>query len=188
MKVTLSHLLLLFPAFSLSYAIAFWIDPSPLAEHKHTIALVEARRLAIDIEAMDTELHRNGKARFKADVINAWLSGTIERNHPITKVLSVRCPDRDPWDQPYVFVHLSNSTRNIHTGIYSKGQDRISNSNGNDADDINSWNDYSDSFYSYAIASRQRRTTVLQAMTLTPLIYLGILMVIKRRKLKAAAK
>ncbi len=45
----------------------------------------------------------------------------------------------DEWGNPFVYEH-SSPTYNTHTyDLYSTGPDGITNSSGNDADDINNW-------------------------------------------------
>ena len=49
----------------------------------------------------------------------------------------------DPWGTPYGY---RDPTERIKAGIYSCGEDKISLSFGNDADDLNSWNS-TDTYY-----------------------------------------
>ncbi len=45
----------------------------------------------------------------------------------------------DPWGNPYQIIIRDSSNETKEVGVYSKGRDGISESTGNDPDDINSW-------------------------------------------------
>lgn len=46
---------------------------------------------------------------------------------------------KDPWGGDYVYIYPLHNQENSY-GIYSMGKDGITNTKGNDQDDINSWN------------------------------------------------
>ena len=86
--------------------------------------------------------------------INSWLSGASADGHPIThKFGEVGDWKTDGWGSAYRCVKISSTNASGHMfGIYSLGEDRKSDSEGNDSDDINTWAPHPTSFYRRRIA------------------------------------
>ena len=72
------------------------------------------------------------------DTVNAWLAGDVsEEEQPLLGPQ----PELDAWKHPYRCVRdiRGADEAQIAVGAYSLGEDGVSNSNGNDPDDLNSW-------------------------------------------------
>lgn len=67
-------------------------------------------------------------------------------------------PPLDPWDKP--FVYIDKPKNDCSFGIYSKGEDGISNTNGNDPDDLNTWTN-TDRPYQYYLSKINRRDLIV---------------------------
>jgi hypothetical protein len=131
------------------------------------------------------------------DEINQWFAGTLNPNHPATKDFSYFDSRLDPWGHPYrcVSPKASPDGQSTHdVGVYSMGQDGVSESNGNDPDDINSWDDHHRRFYLDQIATRKRTENVSVTIVLMPVIYACVLWAesvarrMRLRKRKGAAE
>ena len=86
--------------------------------------------------------------------------------------------DRDSWGNPFQIVQLDmpndEFTHNVHA--YSFGEDGISKTNGNDPDDINSWNYCRTRYYGQRIQSYFRKRDLLRTLWLTPIVFCTILL------------
>lgn len=82
----------------------------------------------------------------------------------------------DPWGNPYQIIEMSHSSDGFKTTVhaYSLGQDGKTQTNGNDLDDINSWNYERQRFYGAKIAMDDRKSLLIQTLWLTPILYLAM--------------
>jgi hypothetical protein len=82
----------------------------------------------------------------------------------------------DPWGNKYLFTALpeyqhGKDSKILH--VYSCGLDGVSNSNGNDPDDINSWShDRQPSYYALQYQKDVRRARFLQLLILSVVVTL----------------
>jgi len=116
------------------------------------------------------------EADVSVDAINDWLAGGLSPDHSLAKELR-ESPHKDPWKHPYRcirFVHTyDGETRKL--GVYSMGRDGASKTNGNDRDDLNSWNLESHHWYVRDTANRARWECLMNAVLLTPIVYFGVI-------------
>lgn len=104
---------------------------------------IECRQVRFqgDLQSLRTSLMIfeaiNGRPPSNSEGLAALVSNPDPRGLPHWQQLISEVP-RDPWNHPYVYVAPSPDGK-AKFGIYSLGADGISRSQGNDADDINSW-------------------------------------------------
>ena len=79
----------------------------------------------------------NGRLPTAGEGLQALVTNPDPANLPNWRQLWTTLPS-DPWGRPYQY--LPPTADRQQPGIYSFGPDRISQSNGNDPDDRNSWN------------------------------------------------
>jgi hypothetical protein len=90
---------------------------------------------------------------------------------------------KDPWGNNYVYVFPGKNNK-LHFDLYSLGEDGLSATEGNDPDDVNSWDPHSGSRYPDPMQARLRRVSV---RLLTTIILLRLLLewfVVRYRKRK----
>ena len=92
----------------------------------------------------------------------------------------------DPWGNPYQTV--DRDTRGIYDmpssfHVYSFGADGKSDSNGNDPDDINSWNYDRRKFYGRMIANDLLRKNLWRTLWITPITFSVIWLTVHTFKL-----
>ncbi len=113
--------------------------PAWASVYNRTLGYTEA------LEAHDIRADIRGEAVVPASVVKQYLAGEIEAD-ATSWVLQRQV---DPWGHPYLSrrrIALQNGAI-VSVGFYSRGQDGISKSLGNDADDINSWDPDSSKYY-----------------------------------------
>ncbi|MCA9265743.1 MAG: hypothetical protein KDA60_17900 [Planctomycetales bacterium] len=172
MRFSIGHLLLVFPAFFLATFIAEWWDSQTLVTYRFTIALNEIRKIQFQLKWAH-DLRDNSE--ITEDVVNQWLAGSLPDTHPAAHDL-YESPGFDPWGSPYKClpnVQLSNGVVQPF-GVYSMGRDSESESNGNDPDDLNSWNEDCYQWYVNDITQRNRRRIGIYGAMITPVVYLGL--------------
>lgn len=102
------------------------------------------RRIERDVNLMDGFGH-DDIYLFPEQTINAWLAGDISDYDPLDMIER----ELDAWGNPYRcrrnIVHSDGTV--IPVGIYSTGKDGVTQSDGNDRDDINTWDPDSYSWY-----------------------------------------
>ena len=72
------------------------------------------------------------------ETINDWICNRLPPNHPAAKSL-MDPPRLDAWGNPYRIQ--SRESFDEKPRVYSTGEDGLSNSDGNDPDDISSWDE-----------------------------------------------
>jgi hypothetical protein len=63
-------------------------------------------------------------------------------------------------------------------GIYSTGRDGISQTQGNDPDDLNSWDERPGAYYRAEIAEHDRKQSVVNGLFLAPFTYIALLVIV----------
>ena len=163
MRFSLRRLMLLFPA----WVIAYFLAPHTTIQEvryswRHDAAATAIR--FIRIHAENETYDEPGLPLEQIDFKHFWqeMGG-----------------NRDPWDNPYQIVEHEKPNNeyphNIHA--FSFGEDGISRSFGNDADDINSWNYCRTKYYGPQIQAYFRRQALWRTLWLTPLVFLAMLFV-----------
>ncbi|MGC3966342.1 MAG: hypothetical protein QM775_02920 [Pirellulales bacterium] len=97
------------------------------------------------------ELIAKNDSLIPAVALNRWLNNGLTPEDQVTYPglpSGERCYP-DAWQRPLIAVrdHKLNDGRNVPLGIYSLGEDGASNSEGQDADDISSWDENAGDFY-----------------------------------------
>jgi hypothetical protein len=100
----------------------------------------------------------------------------------------------DAWGNPYVFIPREDLQSEIEIPkaleypihVYSPGADGISNSSGNDFDDINSWNQNSLWLYEKQWQEKLDGEAFIPSLVLTPFAFLAILGMLKVLRLGRA--
>jgi len=97
------------------------------------------------------------------DTINDWIRNRLSPNAPAAEFL-MDPPQPDAWGNPYRIQ--SRETYDENPRVYSTGEDGVSNSDGNDPDDIRSWDEERWRWYS----RRQFTRDILFCMIVSALI------------------
>lgn len=83
-----------------------------------------------------------------AQAINSWLCNRHESTGGLDEEITFDA-GFDPWGRPYVFVERDSSSHDTwdRVHVYSLGEDGKTDSDGNDIDDLNTWNEMSRRYY-----------------------------------------
>jgi hypothetical protein len=138
MQVWIVRLLSIGAAFSLSALIPpIFLFPA-CSIPRWSLAPPQLRRLQDFVEFAEI-----GESRLTPDKIDSWLAGRASKD--VADPFGADA-DSDPWGHPYRVVAAEGPDR---FGFYSTGRDGLSNSNGNDPDDINSWSEARTRYYEH---------------------------------------
>ncbi|GEM_PF-4288213 len=173
---TIGRLLLVCLTFSAGMCIAVLIDLGTLITYKWQVAVVTLQSISRDVIAT-CRMHDQGELSDSSlDDINDWLAGDLSSDSPLAKDL-LESPGKDPWGNPYRCIRYRHSymdeTRTV--GFYSTGQDGVTNTSGNDADDLNSWNPECRQWYVRDINARRRSQILVNGILLTPIVYVVVI-------------
>ena len=72
------------------------------------------------------------------ETLNDWIRNRLSPDHPAAEIL-MHPPETDSWGNPYRIQ--SRATLDEKPRVYSTGEDGLSNTDGNDPDDIRSWDE-----------------------------------------------
>ncbi len=147
--------------------------------HAWSSVVNHTRRLARDLEMLDTNAHLEGEPVADEVSVNEYLS-TDREDNPNLWLLS---RDRDPWGSSFRVRRNITSTDGSFApvGAFSLGEDRTTRSGGDDADDINSWDPDSVDYYMRRERNREALTQVFAFMLLGLPTYLVCSWYLKRR-------
>jgi hypothetical protein len=150
----------------------------PLISYHYMRAFSDARSLRLLVANPDSPLGRASIAE-----VNAWFSRSLSRDHPLHE-WGADYHSVDPWGNPYVCLRQPEHDEDglLPRQVYSNGRDGLSNSGGNDPDDLNSWDDGSPDFYRNENGNKARQTWVLKSLLVLPLVF-PCCIYIKRRLL-----
>ena len=89
---------------------------------------------------------------------------------------------KDAWGRKMEIIECDRTTPRgdrypIH--VYSLGQDGMSNSNGNDPDDINTWGDHHQKFYWTQIRNEESYGNLIQSLWQAPLLFIILMLIIQ---------
>ena len=167
MRFSISQLLLLFPAWIIAFIIGPFLVPPLLVTWKHDRAANDIRNIRMwamhEIASYET---KPSFADFDQKKLASDFNGLI-----------------DPWGNPYQVIELEKpglvvSELTFHA--YSFGVDGASESNGNDSDDINSWDYDRDRHYGPMIRNDDLNANLWRTLWLTPIIYLVLAFAVGR--------
>lgn len=135
MRFSIRQLLLLVPLFLFNtYLIAFLTFP-PLRtfRYMHEVNSVMHAQDCVDMSLM---VCSSKNADVSDTTINEWLAHRLPMTHSAADLLSDP-PRMDSWGNPYRVQSCESVTNGVR--VYSTGQDGVSHTDGNDPDDIRSW-------------------------------------------------
>ena len=167
-RFTTAHLLLVFPAWVVSYLLAPYATMyGHRISWRHVSAANDIRSIRLFAE---NQVSDEPRRTFKTiDFAPFW--SDIGKNG-------------DPWGNAYQIIELEypkdEFSSNVHA--YSFGEDGYSKTNGNDIDDINSWDYDYRKYYGAKIAQDNRRKFAQRTIWLTPLTYIAMLLLYKFAK------
>ena len=181
LKYSLAHLLLIFPAWAFAYIVApYAATQNDRFTYRH------------DVESASIRNYRSW-AIYYSDA-----SGRKFVNDRLANRWADIVHDCDQWGNKYQLVEHdehdeswppspSRDETQVHEfpspyHVYSFGEDGKSDTNGNDPDDINSWNYDRNTFYGRQIANEMKRKYLWRTLWLTPIIYLALCVVVHRFK------
>jgi len=178
-RLNLVHLLLIGPTF---LVVLIALASTRVPYYYWSVAYKEANRLQTSVQMLhkvdlagEVDLASATDSAYRKisqQTIGFWLNGSFGDTHPILG----ECPEKDPWGRPY-----QCTTRSIggedRLSIYSLGRDGTSKSNGNDQDDLNSWNDDSLKWYRRVDDRREKIDILVQGSIITALIYVVFLLI-----------
>ena len=159
-----TSLLLIFPAWILA---TFLVPPGHDADLRVTYKFDIARRDVIH-------------ARYMAIEQFEYFNKTKFGDYDIDQIVS-SIGQNDPWGNPYKFVERPSGPSEHPTTFhaYSMGADGTSSSNGNDFDDLNSWNDDGTAYYLNKLNAENQRKALWHTIWLTPLVFLAMILFLK---------
>lgn len=173
MRFTLKQLLLIFPAYVVTFVVYWflWVGVS----HPNDIGRVQdALRTTRYSKQFIDDAEKDRGRQFPDDAIAGWLAGEndLAGLSPFQDLAECRV---DPWGHSYRFVRRLSDAAGGSIGVYSVGEDGVSLTEGNDSDDVNSWNPASRSYYFDRAAQQQRQEAAVTAIFFTPLVWAGML-------------
>lgn len=144
------------PAWALAVLLTPFIIPDVRITYRHDVAINEIRNLR---HVLSSEF---------PDADNVSLDEIVN-----SAVWKQNCFD-DPWDNDYCLTirheqDLWSGNNPFH--VYSLGENGSTNSNGNDADDINSWNYDRSSFYGPKAVARFKNDRLTNSISLWPFTF-----------------
>jgi hypothetical protein len=169
MRFSLAQFLLLVPAYVLGMYAAAWWQSNIRATYMFDVAQWNAV-VVLDQIQWSEFFHKH--TPHDEATINDWLAQRLPPSHQIWQQLREH-PGVDPWGQPYRCIrnrHLTDGTL-VELGVYSIGRDGVSESQGNDPDDLNSWNKDPNKYYRDEINRQNFMDAALTGLFLTPFIY-----------------
>jgi hypothetical protein len=172
--LTLTRLLLVFPAYLLGMILArAWESCIVISCYHYTFALNDVRNAGLQLS--DIEKHYGPEA-LDQPVVEQWLANTLPADDPAWRLLVER-QDLDPWGNPYRCVQDLRHQDGTHItiGVYSTGRDGVSQTHGNDPDDLNSWDEHTGAYDRAEIAESDRKQSVIQGLYVAPFVYIGLL-------------
>ena len=157
MQFSIKHVLLLVLIWAVTIAVvpyAPWIQMR--VTYYDSVAINEVRELQLVIISISDELPISLDRLRKSD---QWL--TIKQSV-------------DAWGRPLQIIESNQKSIfgfDCGISVFSFGADGVSETSGNDPDDINSWDDHHYAFYHNQIRTREVIARLYQSFWLAPLLY-----------------
>lgn len=178
MRFSLRTLLLMFPALIVSYALAYGcasrmqtrhtVGPTVWSESRKSLNLIQSN-------SFHSQAAFGASNASHAQLVNKWFRGEINQLPQNLKRIGLETLDRqDIWGKPFCCVLLQDESPYNpgslirYLGFYSCGEDGLSQSAGNDPDDLNSWNRMSGDIYFQRQLEKERKRVYWEALWLLP--------------------
>ena len=170
MRFSIQHLLLLGPLFLLN---TFLISIFMLSPLRHYRWMHETNRVTWAQERVETSLRycSYGSLTVTDETINAWLAHSLPLTDPATHVL-MDPPRMDSWNNPYRMQARHGPGSEVR--VYSTGRDGSSESDGNDPDDIRSWDEKKAEWYQRSMYRRETGSCMILSAIVTPFVFWGL--------------
>ncbi len=167
MKFSIQHLLLLGPLFILNTILISVIALSPLRTYRyqHEVNGVQSAQDWIEISLRHCSYQNMTVAD---ETINEWLAHRLPSIDPAYAIL-MDPPRLDSWGNPFR-IQLRKST-DADVRLYSTGRDGYSQTDGNDSDDIRSWDENCGSWYRSWQNRRETWYCMLLSAIVTPITF-----------------
>jgi hypothetical protein len=169
MNVLVTRTLLVILAFALAFvSIPIGLTPS------QPWMLVQGR-LASAEAIVELNLARSHDEEIPVETINAWLAGELAPDDAVARAWG-EPPRADPWNRPLRATTLEEADdgKSRVLGFYSLGQDGQSQTAGNDADDLNTWNEACTAWYAKSLRRQMLIARALWAAIGTPFVYAAL--------------
>jgi hypothetical protein len=166
---TTSNLLLLALTIVLSFFLMVLLIPPPKAAYQHSIAYGHVNSLKKQLAVIDLEFDKTIEPDQRVSAFNEWLTGRTPAHKELAKKLG-NSPEPDPWENPYRFVRLEKEPSEL-IGVFSLGRDAKTTSNGNDTDDLNSWDENSGAIYAQEVFAAAMTQIFWPTTIMTPLLF-----------------
>lgn len=168
MRRRVKQLVLIVVVFTVTFLIVTWWNSSALVSYRFVRAVSDARILKSHIEMIES---RHPNIEVSEDLINQWLASELPTYHPYGVDFYIEA-QRDPWGNPYKFVRdvPIPGVQIEPVGVYSMGRDGVSTTNGDDPDDLNTWDEDCHVWYQRDIALRASMFDGVIAALLTTFI------------------
>lgn len=172
MRFSLGRLLLLFPAYGLAVLAAPFVAPPRRIARPYDNAVSEVAAIRRNILFADSQ---GDGAPTPEEVLARWLDGrglsqAEQRRHRLSHVAGL-----DAWDRAYQYTRdaVDRDGRPVGLGVYSLGKDGRTETGGNDADDVNSWNRAGDrsAVYDREFQRKLRTRNAFLGFAIAPFIF-----------------
>lgn len=146
----------------IAWAVAYLIACNFLVNHafvswNHNIARSNIQQIQTIAQRLYAENPAIGLTEFSD---HQWIAGSLE--------------SPDPWGHRYQIRKIGQPNRELQTAcpfhVFSFGKDGVTQSDGNDLDDINSWDAESHRFYTRRVASYWESEKLWQTVWTTPIL------------------
>lgn len=177
MKFTLGELFLLAPAIFVAALLTsefcfpaerYYVWTSEVNRVRSAQTLVESSvRFAINIRSK--KLHVSD--------VNRWLKNELPSDHEASDIL-MDSPRPDSWGNSYR-IQLASKLTDGNFRLYSMGRDGVTSTDGNDPDDIRSWDESRGAFYQQELFRKDLTFGLLFTLIFTPIVF-GCMITTKR--------
>lgn len=171
MKFSIASLLLVFPTYILAIVLYGEFCLPTCVTLRYFRAVTDSHQHYYMIERAE---EYNQDAELSEDMVNRFFSDELppaiakQNNLWATRL-------KDPWGNPYRFVkniQLENG-ETVPFGVYSLGSDQMSESCGNDPDDLNTWDESTGEFYNKQWEKEIHNECLVGGVYVTMFLYLG---------------
>lgn len=171
MRTLLWHAAQLFIALAIAFiGVCFWLSlPTCTAGYSHYQTRSQLHWMNSELEF---QCGMSSGPKFTVEEINDWLAGTAPNSETVSAEWGPPSPVHDSWRRPLRCKRVDGTYDNgrPRLGVYSLGEDGVSKSEGDDPDDISTWNANPVRFYEHRIFVQQ----MLQILGLTAFFGLPI--------------
>ena len=166
--------MLLGPLFLLNSFLISVFALSPLRTYSW---MLEMNRVTFAQERVETSLRYCSYENHivSDETLNAWLAHRLPPNDHSICMLGDP-PRMDSWGNPYRIK--AREISNSEAMVYSTGRDGHSESDGNDPDDIRSWDENRAKWYQASMYRRELGGCMVLSAIVTPLLFLGLIKLI----------